>query len=758
MLSRLPSCKACLLAIYCFLIASSPTSFSAPPGEPAHTNRLAKEKSPYLLQHAHNPVDWYPWGDEAFAKARAENKPVLLSIGYATCHWCHVMERESFENKATAQLMNTLFVCVKLDREERPDIDRIYMNFQQAIYGRGGWPLNVWLTPDRIPFASGTYFPPEPSHHSPSFTQVCQQIDSHWKKNEAKIQADPEGARAQLQKLLSGLGNDSPVADEFKISNALADVAYQQVTARFQPDPAGFANEPRFPQNDIIDFLLQHHLDASRPEEQRQSALSMARSTLHAMARGGIRDHLGGGFHRYAVDRYWHIPHFEKMLYDQAQIARSYLTLHQILGESAAAKIAREIFQYLDRDLSHPEGAFFSAEDADSYATTDSEHKTEGAFYTWTASGIEKVLGADEANLFFKAYGIRPEGNARPGSDPHGELGGQNHLYQHSLPEELAAFFDTREEDIISRLATAREKLLAARSHRIRPIRDGKIITAWNGLTISALAHAYRALGDVAYLTRANRAADFILTNLTHPSDGHLLRSYLDGPSDIPATAIDYAAMIAALIDLYEADFNPLRLTQAMDLQDMMLELLNDPKAGGFYDAAETQTDLIIRLKDLRDGALPSANSLAAVNLMRLYLLSGRKKYHDAASRIFQLALPLLESSPQALLRLLSAIDLDQNTPPQIIVATHELASSEARRLLLPAQRAPHANRVLALAAPDALPGKIAAYKALDDLPTLYLCQNFTCQAPVNEAEEIIQILNRTLAIPSGGGGGEVDE
>jgi len=716
--------------------------------EPKFTNRLAEEKSPYLKQHQHNPVDWYPWGDEAFELARKENKPVFLSIGYATCHWCHVMERESFEDEETAKLMNELFVCVKLDREERPDIDRIYMNFHQAMYGGGGWPLNIWMTADRIPFGSGTYFPPVSQGGRPSFSQVCRQINGHWTQNGAQIQADPEATRAKLQEMLSRLPESA--SDGFKITPAILDTSFDKLAERFDAAHGGFGGAPKFPQPDQIDFLLQYHLDTSHPDDQRQQALEMATATLNAMAQGGIRDHLGGGFHRYSVDEFWHIPHFEKMLYDQAQLARSLLTVHQITGAEEPAKVAREVLDYVIRDLGHEGGAFFCAEDADSYENDKSDHKTEGAFYVWTDAELVEALGEDEADLFRKAYGVKADGNVRPDSDPHGELTGKNHFFQQTDAGALAQLLGTDVASVETRLAASRQKLFELRATRIRPIRDDKILTAWNGLMISALAHASRALGDDAYLDRANRAADFLLENL-RDKDGNLLRSWLDGPSTIPATAADYSHLVGGLLDLYDASLDPARIAQAVELQDTMNELLLDTEAGGFFDAAETQTDLIIRLKDFEDGVQPAANSQAAMNLMRLYGLLHRDDYAAIARGIFKAAAPLFEAAPHATLRLVEALRLDLAPPAQILVAATDPASAEARAILEIAQSSPISGTTIALITPGmtgpmGASDQITARTAIAGKPTLYLCRNFTCQMPTNEPEKIRAMIDKALS------------
>jgi len=744
-------------AALAFIICSPIGGFAEEDGQGSSErkpNRLAKEKSPYLQQHAYNPVDWHPWGEEAFELARKENKPIFLSVGYATCHWCHVMERESFEDEKVAAMMNERFVCVKLDREERPDVDRIYMQFQQAMYGHGGWPLSVWLTPDGIPFASGTYFPPESAPgRGPSFTSICDRVAGVWKTDSAKIMADPETMKARLGEALGGLGPRDG-AEKVTLSPELSERAYSLLAERFDSKLGGFGPAPKFPQPDQVDFLLQFCLDSSTSSETRDSALQMAISTLNAMANGGLRDHLGGGFHRYSVDEFWHIPHFEKMLYDQAQLARAYLTAHQITGDEFLAEIAREIFTYVERDLMHSSGAFFCAEDADSYANQGDPYKQEGAFYIWTAEEIEKLAADKEAaEIFATAYGVKPGGNVRPASDPHGKLSGRNHFFRAASDQEIADSRSITPAEVATSLTETRTRLVTAREKRPRPILDDKILTAWNGLMISAYAQAARAFGDPTYLEKANRAADFVLKNM-RDSDGNLLRSFKDGPSDIPGFATDYAYLIAALIDLYETSFDPARIDQAVDLQNRMIRLLHDTSetdgAGGFFDAPETQKGLIIRLRDFQDGAQPAANSVAAMNLVRLYHLLGNREYADIARGILDAASPILERAPHASLRLVQAANWEATPPAQILIGSPTTDDIEARSILSIAQKSPRQDRVLALIWPEQ-PGivgnteMLSNHPAIDDKVTLYLCRDFTCLLPTNDAEKIRAMIAEAL-------------
>ncbi|MDZ7309179.1 MAG: thioredoxin domain-containing protein, partial [candidate division KSB1 bacterium] len=481
-------------------------------------NRLIHEKSPYLLQHAFNPVDWYPWGEEAFAKARRENKPIFLSIGYATCHWCHVMERESFENDSIAALMNEHYVCIKVDREERPDVDRVYMAVVQALTGAGGWPLSAWLTPELKPFYAGTYFPPEPRHGRPGFPQLLLQLSRVWREQRAQVLATSTQIIQAMQQEVAAAEAARPV--DFA---ALARHAFAQFRQSYDERLGGFGGAPKFPRPAVFHFLLRYYA-----RTQEKSALAMTLHTLRCMWAGGIYDHLGGGFHRYAVDAYWRVPHFEKMLYDQAQLACAYLEAYQLTREEFYARVAREVLDYVLRDMTHPEGGFYSAEDADS--APDPAHpaeKEEGACYLWRKQEIVNLLGGKQAEIFCYLYGVSDSGNTI--SDPHGEFRDRNVLYAARTPAEAAAHFALPETAINEIRARGRAQLFAARLQRPRPLRDDKIITAWNGLMISAFARAYQVLEERVYLEAAQRAAAFVLARNFDPAGATLKRRYRDG-------------------------------------------------------------------------------------------------------------------------------------------------------------------------------------------------------------------------------------
>src|SRR5438874_6839209 len=473
------------------------------PANPAHTNRLAREKSPYLLQHAHNPVDWYPWGEEAFAKARRENKPIFLSIGYSTCHWCHVMAHESFENEATAAIMNREFVNIKVDREERPDVDRVYMTFVQATTGGGGWPMSVWLTPDLKPFVGGTYFPPVDRYGQPGFTKVLERIAAAWKQGHEKI----AGQGSKIVEALRESQNAQPESAA-KIDNQVFQTAYEQLSRSFDDKEGGFGTAPKFPRPVALNFLTRFYARDPKSEFGKR-ALEMDLTTLRKMAAGGMHDHLGGGFHRYSVDRYWHVPHFEKMLYDQAQLASAYLDAFQITRDPQYADVARDILDYGAQNMTAKDGGFCSAEDADSLFEQGKPEHGEGAFYVWTEKQVEATLG-DDSSVFKFHYGVQPHGNAPEGSDPQDEFRGKNILIQRHSLAETAQHSKKSEDEIRKSLARSREKLLSIRSKRPPPHLDDKIIAAWNGLMISAYARAAQILAEPRYLECATRFAEFV--------------------------------------------------------------------------------------------------------------------------------------------------------------------------------------------------------------------------------------------------------
>jgi uncharacterized protein len=729
-----------------WLVTSSET-FSGPASAPSkHTNRLAHEKSPYLLQHAHNPVDWYPWGEEAFEKARRENKPIFLSVGYSTCHWCHVMAHESFENEEVAAIMNREFVNIKVDREERPDVDRVYMTFVQATTGGGGWPMSVWLTPDLKPFVGGTYFPTEARYGQPGFKQVLERIATAWKENHDKIVEQGGQIVAALR------DSQSAPKTEGRIDAEVLDTAYQQLDRSYDPKEGGFGNAPKFPRPVTLNFLTRFYARDTRSGSGRH-ALEMALFTLRKMAAGGMHDHIGGGFHRYSVDRYWHVPHFEKMLYDQAQLAVAYLDALQITRDKQYEAVARDILDYAARDMTSQQGGFFSAEDADSPVVAAGadrgHHKTaEGAFYVWTKKEIDDALG-DAAEIFDFHYGVQPHGNAPEGSDPHDEFRGKNILIQRHTLAETAQRFKKSEEDIAELLAQSRQKLFAIRSKRPRPHLDDKIIGAWNGLMISAFARAAQVLDDPRYLEIATRTAKFLRANLYEEKSKLLYRNYRGGRSDIEGFADDYAFVIQGLLDLYEASFDVEWLKLAAELQDAQDRLFFDEKNGGYFSSSGKDTSVFLRMKDDNDGAEPAASSVAALNLLRLSQVRDDPAAAgpERARKTIDAFASTLSHFPSAMPQMLVALDYSLSKPRQIVIAGKKDVP-ETRALLKEVRRHFLPKTILLLA--DGTEGQkylgekneaIRAMSLVDGKPAAYVCENFTCKAPVTEAKALSELL-----------------
>jgi uncharacterized protein YyaL (SSP411 family) len=724
--------------------AGPPRSESAATEKREHTNRLAHEKSPYLLQHAQNPVDWYPWGEEAFAKARRENKPIFLSVGYSTCHWCHVMAHESFENEEVAAIMNREFVNIKVDREERPDVDRVYMTFVQATTGGGGWPMSVWLTPDLKPFVGGTYFPPEERYGQPGFKKVLERIATAWKENHDQIVEQGGKIVAALQE------SQSRTAGEGAIDAKILDAAYRQIDRSYDPKEGGFGNAPKFPRPVTLNFLTR--LYARDPKsESGKHALEMTLFTLHKMAAGGMHDHIGGGFHRYSVDRYWHVPHFEKMLYDQAQLAVAYLDALQITGDRQYEAIARDILDYVARDMTSKEGGFFSAEDADSPVVAgigDPGHsKTkEGVFYIWTKKEIDAVLG-DAAEIFAFHYGVQPHGNAPEGSDPHDEFRGQNILIERHTIAETGQRFKKSEQEIAKSLGQSREKLFAVRAKRPRPHLDDKIIAAWNGLMISVYARAAQALDDVRYLEIATRAATFLRANLYEEKSRLLYRNYRAGRSDIEGFADDYAFVIRALLDLYEASFDVEWLKFATELQETQDRLFFDEKNGGYFSTSGKDHSVFLRMKDDNDGAEPAASSIAALNLLRLSQFRDDKQMAERARKTIDAFATTLSHFPSAMPQMLVALGYSLSKPRQIVIAGKKDAP-ETKALLKEVHRHFLPNTILLLA--DGSEGQkflgdkneaIRAMSVVNGKPAAYVCENFTCKAPVTDPKALGALL-----------------
>ena len=727
-----------------WLVTSSDTFGASQPARPEHANRLAQEKSPYLLQHAHNPVDWYPWDEEAFAKARRENKPIFLSIGYSTCHWCHVMAHESFEDEKIAAIMNREFVNIKVDREERPDVDRVYMTFVQATTGGGGWPMSVWLTPDLKPFVGGTYFPPEDRYGQPAFKTVLERIATAWKENHDKIVEQGGQIVAALRESQSG------ATGEEKIDATVMDAAWRQIDRSYDPKEGGFGNAPKFPRPVTVNFLTRFYARDSGSESGKHS-LEMTLFTLRKMAAGGMHDHIGGGFHRYSVDRYWHVPHFEKMLYDQAQLAVAYLDAFQITRDRQYEAVARDILDYVARDMTSKEGGFFSAEDADSpvvAAGADLGHPkmAEGVFYVWTQKEIDAVLG-DAAEVFDFHYGVQPHGNAPEGSDPQDEFRGKNILIQRHTVAETAKHFHKTEEETGKLLAECRAKLFSIRAKRPRPHLDDKIIAAWNGLMISAYARAAQVLDDPRYLQIATRAANFLRTNLYDEKSKLLYRNYRGGRSDIEGFADDYAFVIQGLLDLYEASFDVEWLKFAVELQETQNRLFFDEKNGGYFSTSGKDESVFLRMKDDNDGAEPAASSVAALNLLRLAQFRDDKQMAERARKTVGAFATTLSHFPSAMPQMLVALDYSLSKPSQIVIAGKKNAP-ETKALLKEVNRHFLPKTILVLA--DGAEGQkylgekndaIRAMSPLEGKSAVYVCENFTCKAPVTDPKQLSELL-----------------
>ncbi len=706
-------------------------------------NRLADAESPYLLQHADNPVDWYPWGDEAFAKARQDDKPIFLSIGYSTCHWCHVMAHESFEDPRVAEVLNRDFVSIKLDREERPDVDRVYMLFVQATTGAGGWPMSVWLTPDLRPFLGGTYFPPESRWGRPSFLDVLAEVSRAWRTDRKKVAGSASNILDRLRQIAGAdrAGDAGPArAPVAGLDAVRAGVA--AFAAAFDARHGGFGGAPKFPRPAELVFLLQ----ASAVVGDARAA-SMAAQSLRAMAVGGLRDHLGGGFHRYSVDAEWRVPHFEKMLYDQAQLTLAYLEAAQATGEAFFATIAEDTLDYVLRDLAAPGGAFYSAEDADSESPPSSvpgptvEHgeKREGAFYVWTAAEIDGILG-DDAPIVRRRFGIEDDGNAP--ADPQGEFRGQNLLYVAQSVEDIAARTGQSSEDVAGVLARARETLFDVREGRPRPHRDEKVIAAWNGLMIAAFARAGRQLVSSPrrdeWLEAARRAAAAVDTTLWDGARRRLLRRPGAGEARIDAFAEDYAAVIWGYLELFESTGEARWLDRAIELTEIQTELFFDEHDGGWFSTTGDDAAVLLRLKEDYDGAEPSAASVAVRNLITLGRLTGRGSYLDRARATFERYGDGLGNVARVMPFMLANLARWHARPLEVVIAgTAGSPDRAALEAVLARQYLPGAVTVRVEGegrAPAALPW-LASMAARGGRATAYVCQEFACREPVSDPD-----------------------
>ena len=688
-------------------------------------NRLASEKSPYLLQHAANPVHWHPWGEEAFERALREDKPIFLSIGYSTCHWCHVMERESFEREDVAQVLNGGFVSIKVDREERPDVDHIYMTVCQALTGSGGWPLTLILTPDRRPFFAGTYFPAETRFGRPGLKEILYQVLSAWEQQRERLLRSAAEITEALRGQFAGSPGDT-------LGEPALRLAYDQLRGRYDAEHGGFGNAPKFPTAHVFTHLLRWWRRSGDPR-----ALEMVEETLQATRRGGVYDQIGFGFHRYSTDREWLVPHFEKMLYDQALLMIAYVETFQATGKPFYAAVAREIAAYVLRDLTSPEGAFYSAEDADSEGE-------EGKFYVWSESEVIEILGPEEGPLFCGAYRIVPEGNWR--DEAAGTAPGTNIPHLSGDPAEIAEKLGVQSAELARRLDAARQRLFAARERRSHPHKDDKVLTAWNALMIVALAKAAQALGEPAYAAAAERALAFIEEKLVD-QDGRLLARYRDGDSAHPAYLDDYAFLCWGLLELYETTFAAKHLDAALKLCGEMNRLFWDEKDGGYFFTGEDGEALLARAKEVYDGATPSGNSVAALALVRIGRMIGDPAYEKRVDALFRAFSGDVARYPSAHTQLLAAVDLAVGPAREIVIAG-EPGDEETRAMLREIRRRFQPRQVVLLNAPGgartlhALAPFTRAMAPVAGRPAAYVCENYACLAPVTSAAALASLLD----------------
>ncbi len=703
-------------------------------------NRLIHEKSPYLLQHAHNPVDWYPWGEEAFEKAKGENKPIFLSIGYSTCYWCHVMEREVFEIDKIAEMMNSYFVNIKVDREERPDIDRMYMTALQGLTGSGGWPMSMFLTPDLKPFYGATYVPPKSKYGLLGFEDLCNEIHKAWIEKEEELKK----AGSKIIEQLLPKRFIKPQKEE--LNKEILDKAYSQIQNIFDEEYGGFGNSPKFPRPSVFNFLLRYYY-----RYNNEDALRMTVRTLFNMARGGIYDQLGGGFHRYSVDRFWRVPHFEKMLYDQAQIAISYIEAYQITKDESFKDTAEDILNYVIRKLTNKPGGFYSAEDAESpLDQTDLQKKEEGAFYVWTKDEIGKEINGERFNIFCYCYDVGDRGNVPVNSDPHNVFTDENILYISKTLSEASNHFNKSTYEIRKILNKDEQKLFEAREYKPHPYLVDKILTSLNGLMISAFAKASSVFGKESYYHIAKKSADFIFEKLYDETNGVLLHRYRDGESKIEGTLEDYAFYAQALIDLYENGFAHESagkyehyLEQAIKLTDKMIEIFYDEKQGGFFDVSGNDKSILIKTKEDYDSAEPSGNSIAIMNLLRLSQLLKRDDYYLKAEESLKYFSGDISSNPYSSPQMLCALEFYLNSSKQIVLAgknedaVFKSMLSEVSNHFLP-------DKVLISCDSNAISKTFPYLKDIikpAEKTLAYICENFSCKLPADNVTGLRALL-----------------
>jgi len=689
-----------------------------------HQNRLANSQSPYLLQHASNPVDWYPWGDEAFEKAKKENKPIFLSIGYSTCHWCHVMEHESFEDSTVAAQMNKYFVSIKVDREEMPEVDHLYMSVCQAMTGRGGWPLTIVMTPDKDPFFAGTYFPKQGRGKRPGMLQLIPSLANAWSTKQVEITKTIDRIQSYLTEI-----NTSTQGEEW--DEGMIRDAFSQYASRFDPDYGGFGKAPKFPSPHNLIFLLRYSKlfgDAT--------GTSMVETTLHHMRLGGVFDHIGLGFHRYSTDKRWFLPHFEKMLYDQAMISMAFLEAYQITNNENYANVAREIFTYVLRDMTDKDGGFYSAEDADSEGE-------EGIFYIWTQEELVKILGEDDGLKLAKTFGFIDGGNFF--EEAGGHTTGNNIPYFQDDRETLAKNVDMILDDFNAFIEKSRQKLFEVREKRIHPLKDDKILTDWNGLMIAALSQGGQVLGDDAYIDAAKNAVKFVLESL-RDDNGRLMKRSRLGKAGLQPHLDDYSFMVFGLLNLYEATFDPSYLASALELTEIMMADFSD-KNGGFFIGSKDAEKLMIRAKDSYDGAIPSGNSVAALNLFRLGKITGNTKWTDLGYTTLKAFTDKAKQSPTGFAHMLTAFMFDFKNPKEVVLVG-DSNDPETQKTISAIRKNYSPNKVILfkdVSNPDALL-QVAPWTKdhvmINGSPTFYICENFACKQPTTSLDLAMKYMN----------------
>lgn len=756
-------------------MADHSSSSSASGVSHKHTNRLGLEHSPYLLQHAHNPVNWYPWGDEAFQEARRRDVPIFLSIGYSTCHWCHVMEVESFESEEVAKLLNDWFVSIKVDREERPDVDKVYMTYVQALYGGGGWPLTVFLSPDLKPLMGGTYFPPDDKYGRPGFKTVLRKVKEAWDSKRDVLVKSGSFAIEQLSEALSTKATLDKLPDN--LPQEALDLCAEQLSGTYDSVNGGFGSAPKFPRPVEIQLMLYHSKKMKNTGKpgQANEGFQMVNFTLQCMARGGIHDHIGGGFHRYSVDEYWHVPHFEKMLYDQGQLVNVYLDTFAITRDSQYSDIARDVLDYLRRDMIGEEGEIYSAEDADSAETEGAARKKEGAFYVWSSAEIEDIL-KEHATLFKEHYYIKPTGNCDLSriSDPHNEFRGKNVLIERSNTEALAKKHGMSIEQYLDILGMCRKKLFDVRSKRPRPHLDDKVIVSWNGLVISSFARASKILkgepdglkhyfpvagtDPSEYIEVAEKAASFIRRNLYDEEIKRLQHSFRNGPAKAPGFLDDYAFLISGLLDLYECGGKTRWLEWAAELQDTQDELFMDKEGGGYFNTPGEDPSVLLRVKEDHDGAEPSGNSVAAINLTRLASIfsdSQSDRYRKNADLLLATFQTRLKDMPMAVPLMCCAADmLAVPSRKQVVLVGHK-SSTEFDSMLAAAHAVYDLNKTVIHIDPsdpedikfweanNAKIANMAKGSFSEDKVFGLICQNFSCKPPVSDPASLQALLSK---------------